>query len=150
VDENNENIVCKFDTILREWIVIPIFNFSSYGDPVYTGSVTKIGDFVYILTKGGEQLYFDLVREVLSYINSEGPRVRGYTFGMGGNIYDVDWADDYGEKKYGRMVTKGTVDGNTITWSRIKNVPSPDHKSRTTRKRRMIDGRVRQPRCNDI
>jgi hypothetical protein len=138
-EENNKNIVCKFDTILREWRVIIIFNFGHHGNPVYMGSATKIGDFVYIVTNGGDQLYFDLVRERLWYIKSEGPRLGGHTFGMGGNIYDVDWADDYDEKKYGRMVTKAMVDGNKITWSRIKNVPSPDRKSRTTRKRRMMD-----------
>jgi hypothetical protein len=88
------------------------------------GSATKIGASVYIVNKEGDMLLFDPVRESLSPLVSIGPRVGGYTFGMGGSIYDVDWADDHDEKEEGQMVAKGTIDGNEITWSRIKNVPS--------------------------
>jgi hypothetical protein len=129
-DEEETAAVYKFDTILHEWSVLPIqVNLGRepglrVSESFQMGSATKIGASVYIVNKEGDMLLFDPVHESLSPLVSIGPRVGGYTFGMGGSIYDVDWADDHDEKEEGQMVAKGTIDGNEITWSRIKNVPS--------------------------
>jgi hypothetical protein len=127
-NEKENDTVYKFDTMLREWKVlvqkvdIGREPWDSAIKSFQLGSATKIGDFVYIVNKEGNIHLFDPVRESLTPLMSKGPRVGGYTFGMGGNIYDINWAEDHDQKQ---VVAKGTIEGNEITWSRIKNVPSP-------------------------
>jgi hypothetical protein len=121
-DDNGD--VKKFNTVTNVWTTLTsnfVLDSNNFNLNRLRGSVNKIGEDIYLTSPdGGDIFLFDPEKEIITPVESRGPRVGGYTFVLDECIYDVFW-NYIGSKE--NIVTKGTIDDDGgIRWTRVKNL----------------------------